>query len=224
MKRISRKLLFLFFVAIALLNSSCSKYDYTDKLRGLGERVESLEEKAEFVNGEVKKLSILFEAIENNGFIKELVQNTDGSYTITFNNDKKITIRNGKDGKKGEDLTLEISARKDTDGVWYFTLNGDWLYDSNGEKMRASGIDGENGKVIGEFNYPYFRINSTTNVWEYTTDGGITWLPTGVSANGKDGTDGSNDLFINAVDNGNGTVTFYLANGTQCTIAIMSNL
>ena len=33
-----------------------------------------------------------------------------------------------------------LGARKDSDGVYYWVLDGDWLFDDDGEKMQVSGV------------------------------------------------------------------------------------
>ena len=58
--------------------------------------------------------------------------------------------KDGKDGKDGHDgadgHTPLISVRQDTDGIWYWTLDGEWLLDASGAKVKAVGIDGKDGK------------------------------------------------------------------------------
>ncbi len=52
----------------------------------------------------------------------------------------------GKDGKDGVDgQTPVVSVRQDSDGNWYWTLNGDFILDKAGNKIRANGIDGKDG-------------------------------------------------------------------------------
>ena len=52
----------------------------------------------------------------------------------------------GKDGKDGADgHTPVIGVKQDTDGIWYWTVDGEWLLDSNNQKVKAVGIDGQNG-------------------------------------------------------------------------------
>lgn len=57
----------------------------------------------------------------------------------------------GKDGVDGQDAVLPlIGIKQDVDGVFYWTLNGEWLKDEKGSKIQAQGIkgiDGENGNV-----------------------------------------------------------------------------
>ena len=81
-------------------------------------------------------------------------------YTITFSKSGTVTIYHGQDGKDGKDgkdglngqdgkdgSTPTVGVRQDSDGVWYWTLNGEWLLDEQGNKIRAVATDGQNGKL-----------------------------------------------------------------------------
>ncbi len=53
----------------------------------------------------------------------------------------------GKDGADGKDgYTPVIGVRQDVDGVYYWTLDGEWLLDNNGNKVKAEGRDGKDGQ------------------------------------------------------------------------------
>ena len=52
----------------------------------------------------------------------------------------------GEQGEKGEaGVTPVIGVAKDTDGVYYWTLNGSWLVDESGNKIPTTGKDGADG-------------------------------------------------------------------------------
>ena len=85
--------------------------------------------------------------------------NNEIGYTITFSDGRSITIYHGKDGKNGANgtngidgtngtngTTPTISVAKDTDGEYYWTIDGQWLTDENGNKVRATGANGKVGK------------------------------------------------------------------------------
>ena len=55
--------------------------------------------------------------------------------------------QNGKDGLNGQDgHTPIIGVAQDTDGNWYWTVDGEFLLDGTGNKVLANGIGGQNGK------------------------------------------------------------------------------
>src|SRR5690554_1270327 len=96
-----------------------------------------------------------------------------------------INGSDGKDGKDGIDGTTPIIGVKlFTDGIYYWTLNNDWLTDNAGNKIRAVGLNGTDGKD--------------------GTDGedGANGADGQDGADGKDGTDGKDGA--NGQDGANG--------------------
>lgn len=203
------KLLTLSLMVLGSLTlSACKDYDddidrLTNDLAGLNQqltdharRLKALKEMAATLNTDLGTLSQLVKAIEEEGYITA-VEKTEDGYIIQFNNHNPITIRDGKDGEQGEDgakgndgTTPDISIRQDTDGQYYWTLNGDWMM-VGGHKVRAGGIDGSDGNPGTDAIAPQVRINSATNEWEVSADGGKTWVTTGTKATGPIGPDGN---------------------------------
>ena len=132
--------------------TSCDKYYYVDKLQGIGSRVEILEKDFSNINTEIKSLQQIIEVIEAHGYITSVVHNDDGTSTLTFNNGTTITLRDGKqgtdgkDGRDGIELDMLISVAQDTDGEWYWTVNGEWIYDQDGNKVKVTGDNGKDGQ------------------------------------------------------------------------------
>lgn len=203
-------------IACCLLTVSCDDKD-GDRLRSIGGRVEYLEDEILKFNRMIQEMDAalagISSAVENGDYITNIVQNADGSYTLTFQNGRIVTLRDGengldgmdgqdgKDGKDGKEATLIVTVQQDIDGQWYWVLNGQWLLDSNGHKVRAGatdGADGQNGRNGRDGQVPQMRINEN-GIWEVSTDGGRTWVSTGVQANGKDGKDGRVDIFRSVV-------------------------
>ena len=152
MKTTKKVITVIFALAILSTVISCDKYNYTDELQGLGKRVEILEEELFDINTDLSALQLIITSIEERGYITNVNQNGDGTYTITFNNGKTTTLRNGKegtdgrDGQDGKNIDFLISVGQDSDGIWYWTLNGEWILDGNGNKMPVTGKDGQDGK------------------------------------------------------------------------------
>ena len=152
------------------------------------------------------------------------VQTTSNGYIISFSDGSSATISNGIDGKDGINGTNApvISVKLDSDGNYYWTIDGEWLL-VNGSKVRANGIDGEDGKdgVDGKDGEngadavaPKVRINENSKEWEISTDGGDTWISTGIIAEGKDGSNGTTD-WVNRVAVKDGTKEFELQIRTE---------
>ena len=184
------------FSAIVALSAvaGCS-YDDTAlwrEMEQVKDRVTSLEEAVIKTNEDIVALQTIVDALQKNLYVVSVTPTIEG-YTILFSDSTSVTITNGKDGANAP----TISVREDEDGNYYWTIDGEWLL-VDGERVRANGLDGTNGKngengAKGEDAIaPQVRINGTTKEWEISTDGGITWLSTGVVAEGKDGANGSN--------------------------------
>lgn len=96
--------------------------------------------------------------------------------------------QDGKDGKDGQDgSTPVIGVRQDSDGVYYWTLNGEWLTDENGNKIatvRVEVVDGDTSVIP--------RLKIENDYWYISYDNGATWdkLGKATGENGKDGQDG----------------------------------
>ena len=229
-----RRFLSLAFSAIVALSAvvGCS-YDDTAlwrEMEQVKDRVTTLEEAVIKTNEDIVALQTIVDALQRNLYVVSVTPTADG-YTILFSDNTSVTITNGKDGVNGTNAPI-ISVREDEDGNYYWTIDGEWLL-VDGERVRANGLDGENGEngAKGEDAIaPQVRINDTTKEWEISTDGGITWVSTGVVAEGKDGANGSNgengangtngDSLFKSVDTSNANyVIITLADGTVLRLA-----
>ena len=154
------KKLFTLFAIAALVCVGCSD-DYDDsglqyRVGNLESRVAKLEQLCKQMNTNISALQTIVGALQNNDYVTGVAPVTSNGetigYTITFTKSAPITIyhgQNGKDGANGADgkdgHTPVIGVRQDTDGVYYWTLDGNWLLDNSGNKIKAEGRDGQNG-------------------------------------------------------------------------------
>ena len=152
----------LIWISILCVAFAGCKNDFDDsELRGqiadLDGRLTSLEKLCAQMNTNISSMQTIVNALQQNDYITGVTPITEGSttigYTITFAKNKPITIYHGKDGEKGEQgnkvedgKTPVIGIKQDTDGIYYWTLNGTWLLDDEGKKLRVTGKDGLNGK------------------------------------------------------------------------------
>ena len=198
------------FAVVAL--TSC-KYDDDDlwhSVHGLENRVAKLEELCKQMNTNISSLQTIVTALQNNVYVTGttplMKDGKEIGYTITFSKGNPITIYHGKDGQDGEDgITPTISVKKDTDGVYYWTLNGEFIV-VDGGKIQAEGKDGTNGTT------PQFKIEN--DYWFVSYNNGANWTQLG-KATGEDGIGG--DSMFSGVDYETSTdyVIFTLSNGTQ---------
>ena len=156
-----KKLFNLIFAAGALLCAAwaCGNYDDSalrNELAALQSRVTILEEQMRTTNENISGLSELVNAL--NGKVKvNSVTETDDGWTITFSNGKTITVSKGG--------SLPIGIKKDEDNNYYWTLDGDWLLDQDGNKIPATG------------SAPQLTIEN--GYWLISYDGGETWTQLG---------------------------------------------
>ena len=148
-----------------LLASGCSdEYDdsaLTGRVDDLESRVEKLEELCRQMNTNISSLQTLVTALQNSDYITAVTPVTSGGqtigYTMTFKHALPITIyhgtngkdgqdgTDGKDGQDGKNGTTPVIGVAPYNGVYYWTLNGTWLTDTSGNKIKAEGTDGRDG-------------------------------------------------------------------------------
>lgn len=220
--------------------TSCNEFDDSeiwDKLNDHEYRIAYLEEVCNKMNADIANLQTIVTAIENNDFIVNAFPLSDGNgYSLTFKSGKSIVVYNGKNGVNGKDgITPIISVMKDVDGIYYWTVNGEWLL-VNGEKVRASALDGEKGAdgkdgVDGEDGKdgqngaagkdgitPQFKIED--DYWYISYDNGKSWEMLG-KATGSDGLNGADgDAMFKRVFVENGYVCFELNDGVGTVVRL----
>ena len=244
---------------VALFAVSCNNNDEYDMLNSLWRnvtqneaRIDDLEKWCSQANTNITSLQTIVNVIESNDVVTSVTPIMEGGveigYTITFADHDPITIYHGKDGKDGangadgangqDGASPIVGVAKDTDGVYYWTLNGEWLLDADGNKLRVSGqdgaagadgSDGQNGQdgADGQDGVtPQLKIEA--DYWWISYDNGNTWTQLGkakgdkgdtgaTGAAGADGQDG--DSMFQSVTQDAANVYFTLADGTLITIA-----
>ena len=240
-----KRLLALIAVIMAVVVTSCT-YDDTqiwDRLDDHEDRISKLEELCREMNSNIEAMQTIVSALQTNDYITSVTPITkDGDtvgYTITFTKSSPITIYNGEDGKDGtngaDGYAPVIGVKKDSTGVYYWTIDGEWLLDADGNKIKAVGVDGANGTdgtdgadgADGKDGAdgangadgvtPTLKIENGN--WYVSYDNGATWVELGKAA-GEDGANGEDgDSFFQSVDTSNDDyVLFTLADGTQIKI------
>ena len=173
---IMQKLLPLLMCVLLLLGCS-DKYDDSalrNDLNDLENRVAKLEDLCKQMNTNISSLQTIVTALQNNVYVTGttplMKDGKEIGYTITFSKGNPITIYHGKDGQDGEDgTTPTIGVKKDTDGVYYWTLNGEFIVVDDG-KIQAEGKDGTNGT---NGTTPQFKIEN--DYWFVSYDNGTNW-------------------------------------------------
>lgn len=208
MKKLKRRYVIYLFCICSLfpcLLSSC-KYDDSeliDRVDNLEDRLAKLEEQCKQINANINSLQTIVSALENANQItsvSELVENGKKvGYKIEFTKSSVIHIYHGQDRSDGSDRTggyvPQIGVEKDKDGIYYWTLDGSWLTDKDGNKIKAVGLDGKDGQEGSDGSNgsngsngrdgitPKLQINSN-GYWEVSYDNGKTWVEVGPATGG----------------------------------------
>ena len=238
-----KKLLSLLVCGLLLFGCG-DKYDDSalrNDLNDLENRVTKLEELCKQMNTNISSLQKIVDALQDNLSISKVEQVSDG-YIIHFSDGSTATIKNGKNS---EDAPI-IGVKKDTDGIYYWTLDGEWLTDEKGNKVKAQGTDGKDGVdgedgndgVDGEDGTdgtngkdgitPQLKIENGR--WMLSMDNGKTWTDIGQATgadgtdgeDGVDGKDGTNGIFKSVTED-NDNVYFTLEDDSVITIPKSDN-
>lgn len=208
-------------------------------LADMDNRIAEVEQQCEQINTNIDALEALVEAQQTGDYITAIIPIKEGDveigYTITFAKHDPITIYHGKNGKDGQDgqngtngtngtngqdgHSPVIGVAQDTDGVYYWTLDGEWMLDGNGQKLRVTGQDGQDGQDgTNGTNGITPQLKIEADYWYISYDGGTTWTQLG-KAKGEDGADGQDgDSMFQSVTQDDLHVYFTLTNGTTIVI------
>ena len=180
--------------------------------------LESLKQVTSDANSEVSSIKGLVDAMTKKVYIVSYTELADKSgYELVLSDGTKMVLKHGpagadgKDGKDGPEgpagadgIAPKIGVKKHSDGLLYWTVNGEFLIDSDGKMVPAQGKDGADGKdgkdgedgapgtdgkdgkdgadgatgadgTPGKDGFtPLLRVNNNY-YWEMSLDGGKTW-------------------------------------------------
>ena len=145
----------------------------SDQLQDHESRLKELERLTAQQNTNISSLQTIVTALQDKDYVTNVAPINEGDeivgYTITFSKSDPITIYNGKDGY----VPVMGVKQDESDGQWYWTVDGEWLLDSKGGKVRASAEDGEDGAPGQPGVTPTLKI--VDGYWYVSYDGGKTW-------------------------------------------------
>ena len=163
-------------LSLLLCFAACSEYEaLKQEMADLDSRVDAVEKALSQLQGDMAALQKLVDAINSEMTVKKVVPGTvDGvqCWDIYFSDTYYITVRSGAQG----DAPAIGVAMDEQDFYWYWTVNGEWLLDKDGERVRASGEQGPSGD-------PGITplIDIRNGMWVVSTDGGQSWTTLGPS-------------------------------------------
>lgn len=206
-------------IASVSLFAACEKYDDSALVARMDKAEADIKELQTLVsqlNSTLSGLATTLDALKAQDRIVSVTELADKSgWVVEFSQTGKITIYNGKngiDGKDGKDgtngtdgtngqdgKTPTIGVKLDADGNYYWTVNGDYLLDENGNKIAAT----------AHVATPQLRINNGN--FEISYNGGVTWEVIGEAGN-------TGAVIFSKVEDGMDAVTFTLGDGTTIVI------
>ncbi|WP_274957920.1 PL29 family lyase N-terminal domain-containing protein, partial [Millionella massiliensis] len=209
-------------IAVACMSHAC-KYDdsaLTGRVDDLEGRIEKLEELCRQMNTNISSLQTIVTALQSNDYVTGvtpiLEEGTEIGYTITFGQNNPITIYHGQKGETGatgnDGHTPTIGVEQDTDGNYYWTLDGNWLTDDVGNKIKAQGESGAQGIT------PQLKIEN--GYWYVSYDNQQTWVSVGPAT--SEG--GSGNSMFERVTQDDENVYFTLIGGETITLPKASSL
>ncbi len=154
-------------LSLLLAVAACSVVQ--DEVEALRSEVTDLQTRVKGLNGDLSGLKTIIEEIRTGGYATSTeILSEDGveRLSITFNDGRSVVIGSGRIGVDGvtDGCLVGVAAEE---GVWYWTLNGEWLTDEAGERRIAVGRDGYIGIT------PLLKIEDGN--WQLSVDGGNQW-------------------------------------------------
>lgn len=199
-----KRILILLIALPALLLTSCHKKIW-DKLNDHEARITRLEAFCSQMNTTIGSLQSIVNVLNSRDYVKDVVPVMDNGqvigYTITFNSSSPVTIYNGKNGEDAH--TPLIGIKKADDNCWYWTLDGEWILDQDGAKVRADAGAAPKMKIEDDY-------------WWVSYDDGATWTRLGKAVGNSGGT---GDSMFREVRQDERYVYLVLADGEEIVIA-----
>ena len=212
-----RFLSILSLVILGFVSTAC--YDDTDireAIDDLDGRVKTLETLCTELNTNLSALTTLVQAMQKGDYVvsvSELIEDgVEVGYRIVFKENGVVDLYHGKDGADGADgedgkdgangqngangangtdgHTPVLGTKQDTDGAYYWTIDGEWVLDGEGNKIPLVTVGAT----------PQLKIEDET--WFVSYDDGKTWeeLGAAVSVGIKDIKEENGELVITMAD------------------------
>lgn len=203
-----KNIIYLLVLPFLLMISCTNLDDIYERLDDHDARLNALENLVTNANKSIADLQRLLEIEAGKTTVVDYVPLEDGSgYVITLSNGETITLKNGSDAQAPK------MGVKEKDGVLYWTINGEFIRDLDGNLIKAQAQDGLDGIA------PQLRVD-LNGYWEISLDGGKTWQQVKDTEGNPvkaEGNDASIDL--NIIDNNDGTITITY-NGLTFTVPV----
>lgn len=222
-----RFLSILSLIILGLVSTSC--YDDTEireAIDDLDGRVQTLETLCTELNTNLTALSTLVQALQKGDYVVSvsplMEDGEEVGYRIIFKESGVVDLYHGKDGADGADgedgkdgengkdglngadgkdgLTPVLGTKQDTDGAYYWTIDGEWVLDGEGNKIPLVTVGAT----------PQLKIEDET--WFVSYDDGKTWEELGAAVS----------VGIKDIKEENGELVITMADGTSIAVPLGS--
>ena len=162
-KRFRSRLLALIWPALLFFLSGCTDM-VRDVLDETHAKLQELQELAGAVNWDLHILDLIVKELDDgHTILPETYRLTEDGYEVSFRDGRTIVIPFGKDGVDGRQF-IPVGVQDDEDGLYYWKVDGEWLLDADGHRIRAGATDGF---------VPQFKVED--GFWKISIDGGVTY-------------------------------------------------
>ena len=200
---------FIYILASVILAYSCADLSgYDEELDDIRTQIEQLAKDCAAINEQIVSLQNLMgqlQARESITGVSEILDDAGNvsGYVITFKNSESITFNLSSDASSSDQPDgILISIKEDNDGFWW-TINGQYMLDSQGDKLAAS----RNGHTP--------RLKIENEKWYVSVDGGKSWDELEVTLS-----DTVSSVSVADVVKTDDDVTFTLTDGATFTVPI----
>ena len=217
-------------VILGFVSTACyDDTDIREKIDDLDGRVTTLETLCTELNSNLSALTTLVQAMQKGDYVvsvSPLIEDgVEVGYRIVFKESGVVDLYHGKDGADGEDgkdgangadgkdgangqdgangtdgHTPVLGTKQDTDGAYYWTIDGEWVLDGEGNKIPLVTVGAT----------PQLKIEDET--WFVSYDDGKTWEELGAAV----------AVGIKDIKEENGELVIIMADGTVIAVPLGS--
>ena len=135
-----KRYIYIILAVISLV--ACEKNDINkiwEQLRDHEARIQKLEALCNKLNSNIEAMQAVLTALEQNDYVTDVVKVVENGievgYSLTFAKGGTVTIYHGSNGADG--AAPKVSIRKAADGEYYWTADGEWMTDDEGNMIPA---------------------------------------------------------------------------------------
>ena len=150
--------------ALLVLLSSCTGMVQQD-LDRTHEKLAALQELVSNVNQNLTSLQQIVAELDDSHTVSTVTPVGKDGYDLSFRDGKVVRISYGKDGVDG--IVHPVGVKAGTDGFYYWTVDGEFMKDADGNPVRASAGDGKDAVAP--------ILKATEEGWMISLDGGNTF-------------------------------------------------